>query len=242
MKKIWMIPVVALLSLSACEKDEEFKDEDFTKEEHCEECGEEELHAYTDVHDIEVWHYEGTEDFEIYMEEQWDEAGHVHTTFHKTGGPGEAISMYYHDEEELFQFAGAGVSFGLTGTALNLDSAQATDYNQDYLFFSNDAKIGESWTSFNWGKEVVKTFVGFSTIEVPAGEFCCKKIEIKIGHDLVCYQWVTEIGLIAEEYYQGSDKEPIAEYYLTDIEEHECAWEEEEDHDEDDQEDCNCEE
>jgi hypothetical protein len=240
MKKIWMLSLGALITFSACEKEEELKEE-LTEKEHCDDCGPE-LDAYTDVHEIAVWFYEGTEDFEISLEEQWDENDQVHTYFHKTGGPSEAISVYYHDEEELMQFAGAGVSFGLTGTPLDLETVEPVDYNTEHLFFSNEAEVGDSWNSFNWGKEVVKTFVGFSTIEVPAGEFCCKKIEIVLGHGLVCYQWVSEIGLIAEEYYQDGGKEPVAEYYLTDIEERECEYEEkEEEYEEEEEQEENCE-
>lgn len=247
MKKIWILALGAMISFTACEKEEdELTEKEFVEKEHCEECGPD-LDAYTDVHEIAVWHYEGTEEFEISLEEQWDENGHVHTEFFKTGGPSEAISVYFYDGEELYQFAGAGVSFGLAGSEIDLDTAEVVEFNEDYLFFSNDAEVGDSWKSYNWGKEVIKTFIEFSTIEVPAGEFCCKKIQINLGHNLICHQWVSEIGLIAEKFYQEGQEEPVAEYYLVDIEEHECDFDDEdEDQDvedvEEDEETCDCQE
>lgn len=228
MKKIVLLSLSALFMFSSCEK-----------EEHCEEC--DELDAYTDIHEIAVWHYEGSEDFAISMEDDWDEGEDIHTLLYKTGGPSEAISLYHHDGEELYQYAGAGISFGLTGPAMDLDTAHFYDFPQKYLFFSNEAEIGDSWNSFNWGKEVIKTFVGFSVKEVPAGDFCCKKIEINLGHGLMCYQWVSEIGLVAEEFYQDGAKEPIAEYYLADIVEHDCEFEEEHEEEYEEEEECNCE-
>lgn len=234
-----MLSFSALVAFSACEKEEELTEFEFTENEHCEEC--EDFDAYTDIHEIAVWHYEGTENFEISTEDQWEEGNQIHTELFKTGGPSEAVSLYYHDEEEVWQMAGVGMSFGLTGSSVNLDSADWVEFPNQYLFFSNDAQIGDSWNSFNWGKEVIKKFVGYAIKEVPAGEFCCKKIEIDMGHGLMCYQWVSEIGLIAEEFYQDGAKEPVVEYFLTDIEEHECEFEEEE-WEEEEEEECDCEE
>jgi hypothetical protein len=249
MKKILILSLAALFTFSACEK-EELLNEEHTEYENCEECGDH-LDAYTDVHDIGAWYYEGTEDFEMILEDQWEDGpdDNINTLFHKTGGPSEAVSVYYYEEEELYQIGGAGISFGLTDYPYDLDTACAKEFATRYLFFSNDAEIGDSWLSFNWGKEVTKTLVAIEVIEVPAGEFCCKKVEIDLGHGLICNQWVSEIGLIKEEFYQDGNQEPIAEYFLVDFEEHDdCAyfeneeeeWEEEEEHEEGEEEECDC--
>lgn len=246
MKKTWIYLMAAVaLTFTACEKEEEFENEHEGGEHlECEveeeECGEYEIFAYTDAHDFEVLQYGGTDEYEIINEhEWWEEVGseeQIHNEFFKEGAT-EAFTSFHWEDEQIYCDGGVGESFGINLVDAQIDPDNAVDYPASYLFFDNEAEEGDSWQSICWGVEVEKTFVGIDHIDVPAGEFCCKVIEIDLGHGTTCKQWVNEIGLIQEVFYENGQE--VAEYYLIDFEEFECDDCEEE---EEFEEECECEE